>query len=164
MTLFQLLLILHILAVLIGFGPTFAFPLIARLGQKNPQHARFAVELTDFIAQRLTIPLMVIVPFLGLGLIWTGNYDLWRSEWLVVSIGIYTVLFFYAVLVQNPLGAKMLKAMEEAPSAPSAEAGAPLELAAMGRKAALGGLFMTLAIIAIVVLMVWRPGADFVAP
>ncbi len=71
---------LHILLVIAAFGPTFAYPLIGALGQRNPQHAGFAIEVSEFISRRLTLPLAVLVPFTGLALIFTGKHQLWQSD------------------------------------------------------------------------------------
>jgi hypothetical protein len=45
------------------------------------------------------------------------------------------------------------------PGAPPAGAEPPAEVAALGRKLQFGGMFLGLMILAILVLMVWRPGS-----
>lgn len=42
-------LILHVLAVVVAFGPTFAFPLIAAFGRKHPQFAVAALHISELI-------------------------------------------------------------------------------------------------------------------
>lgn len=171
---FQIFLILHILAVLVAFGPDFSFPLIARLGQKNPRHGAFATEVVEQIERRMTIPLAVAVPLLGLGLIYTGHFDLWHSTWLVIAVILYPIVFFFALFVQLPNGAKLLRMMQdmekagpppggESEPAPVAGAtGPPPEFLAQVKKVQLGGAALALAIVFFVVLMVWRPGSTFV--
>jgi hypothetical protein len=154
---FHLWLILHIMAVVAAFGPTFAFGLIAALGQKKPQHAAFAVEVMDTIQRRMTIPVAVAVPILGTLLIYTGHFDLWKSEWLLIAIGLYIVLFGFAVFVQNPNSARMLQLLSAPP--PPGTAGPPPEVAALGKKLQMGGAFLGVLILSILVLMVWRPGS-----
>jgi Predicted integral membrane protein (DUF2269) len=154
-TWFQFWLILHILAVVAAFGPTFAFGLIFAVAQREPMHMGFAAEITEVIQRRMTIPLAVIVPFLGLALIITGRFDLWKSEWLVVAIILYTILFFFALLVQNRNGAKLVRLLKDLP--PGTQP--PADVPALGRKLQMGGAFMGLMFVAILVLMVWRPGS-----
>ncbi len=165
-------LFLHILLVIVAFGPALAFPLIGVLGQRNPRHAAFAVEVTEFISRRLTIPLAVLVPFAGLALIYTGRHQLWQSEWLIISIVLFTILFFYALFVQLPTGAKLLRAIQSMPPPPQAmpggeppaasappPAGPPPEVARLGKRIQMGGMFLSLMVLTILLLMVWQPGA-----
>lgn len=159
---FTFWLLLHILSVIVAFGPTFAFPLVAAYGQKHPQFALATIEIGELITKRLVIPLAVIVPFLGLALIYTGHIDLWGSTWLLIAIPLYIVLFFFAVLVQDRNSARALQLLKSMPPGPPPEGAAPPpELVALGRKLQLGGMFLTLLLLAIILLMVWRPGNCF---
>lgn len=159
-TWFQFWLILHIMAVVAGLGPTFAFGLIFAFAQRQPTHMGFAVEVTDAIQRRMTVPLAAIVPFLGLALIITGRFDLWKSEWLIIAIVLFTILFFFALLVQNRNSSRLvqlMKAMPPGPPPPGTEP--PAEVTALGKKLQMGGAFMGLLFVTILVLMVWRPGS-----
>jgi len=159
-TWFDLWLILHIFAVMIAFGPTFLFGAIVALGRKKPQHMAFAAEVTDFLERRVTIPVAAVVPFLGLAMIFTGHFNLWKSEWLIISIILYTITFAFGVLVQNKNSARMVELLNSMPPGPPpAGAEPPAEVATLGRKLQMGGAFLGLMILAILVLMVWRPGS-----
>src|SRR6266571_823968 len=105
---FTFFLIVHILAVLVAFGPSFGYPIIGALIAKHPQHAVFGTEVIETIATRMTVPLAVVVPLSGTGLIYNVHIDLWHSEWLVISIVLYTAMFIYGVFVQTRTGAKLL--------------------------------------------------------
>jgi len=150
---------LHILAVIVAFGPTAAFGIIAAYGQRNPQWAVPSTAIMDLIEKRLTVPLAVVVPLFGTALIFTAHVDLWRSEWLLLAIVLYTLLFFYAVLVQVPTTTKLLHALEAAPQGPPA-AGTELssEVATLGNRVRMGGILLSVLLVVILVLMVWRPG------
>ena len=159
-TWFDLWLILHILAVMIAFGPSFLFGAIAAMGQKQPEHVAFAAEVTDFLEGRVTIPLAVIVPFLGLALIFTGHFNLWKSEWLIIAIILYIITFAFGVGVQNRNSAAMVRLLKSMPPGPPPPgAPAPPEVVALGKKLQFGGMFLAVMIVAILVLMVWRPGS-----
>lgn len=171
MTLFQFVLFLHILVAIVGFGPSFAYPFIGREGAKDPAHARFALHVVEVIATRLAYPLIVIMPFLGLWLIYLRDWDLWQSEWLVISIAIYVTAFTFSVLVQTPTAMKLLKKMEgmeagasgppggQAPAA--GQGGPPPEIARLVKRVQLGGAFLGLMVVSITLLMVWKPGGTF---
>jgi hypothetical protein len=159
---FTFWLLLHIVAVIVAFGPTFAVPFVAAYGQKHPQFALATIDIGVLIQRRLVVPLAVIVPFLGLALIYTGHYDLWGSTWLLVAISLYIVMFFFAVLVQDRNSVRALQILKSMPPGSPPEGGAPpAELAALGRRLQMGGIFLTLMLLAIILLMVWRPGSCF---
>ena len=150
----------HILAVIVAFGPTFAFPLIGGMAGKHPQHSAILTEVIDTIERRMTIPLAVVVPFLGLGLIYTGHFSLWKSEWLVISIVLYIVAFSFAIFVQNRNSAALVRTLRDIPPGPPppGATGPPPQIAALVNKTRIGGIFLTVLVVAIAILMVWRPG------
>lgn len=160
---FTLWLYLHILTVIVAFGPTFAFPLMSAYAGKHPEAAPTVVHLVDRIEARMTLPIAVVVPFLGLALIFSGHIDLWHSTWLLVAIPLYIVAFFFALLVQARNSARLVRAIGSMPPGPPPEgaAGPPPEIAALTKKLQLGGTFLTVMIVVILLLMVWRPGECF---
>jgi hypothetical protein len=151
---------LHILAVIVAFGPTAAFGLIGAYAQRNPQWAVPSTAIMDLIERRLTVPLAVVVPLLGTALIFTAHVDLWHSEWLLLAIVLYTLLFFYAVLVQVPTTTNLLHALEALPPGPppAGSTGPPPEIAKLGARVRFGGILLSVLLVTILVLMVWRPG------
>jgi hypothetical protein len=168
---FTFYLIVHLLGVLMAFGPIFAFPILGSLLAKHPQHAVYAIEVIDTIEKRLTIPLAVIVPLAGTGLIFTAHIDLWHSEWLIIAIVMYIAAFFFAVTVQAPTGSRLLHMLQSMPAGPPPAAGGPPpvagaggpppEVAAMTRKLRLGGMYLTFSVVVIMILMIWQPGGAF---
>jgi uncharacterized membrane protein len=164
----------HVLIAIAAFGPTFAFPFISRFAQKDPRNALVVSEILHGIESRITIPAAVVMPFVGLALIYLGHYDLWKSEWLVISIALYTVTFFFSAIVQNRNALKMVDLMKSMPPPPAGmqpEAGMapvaggggpPPAVIELARKLSMGGAFITVMLVAIIVLMVWKPGASFV--
>lgn len=158
---FILFLTLHILAVIVAFGPTFAFPLIGAMIEKSPQHALVLTEVMHKIETRMTIPLAVVVPLLGTALIFTapGNIDLFKSEWLLAAIGLYIVAFSFAVGVQTRTVNRLVGVMQAMPAGPPPEGAAPPpEIARLAKKAKLGGMFLTVLVVVVLILMVWKPG------
>ncbi|MEO8510853.1 MAG: DUF2269 family protein [Chloroflexota bacterium] len=157
--LFLVFLFLHIGAAIVAFGPTFAFPLIAAAGQKNPQHAAFAAELSERIESKVVLPLALSMPVTGALLIITGDVNLFQP-WLLAAIAIYLVAISYSVVVQGPAGrelAHILGAMSPG-AAGSGEAavisGPPPRVAELGAKLQRGGMLLAALLVAIVVLMV----------
>lgn len=170
MTWSEFWLILHILSAIIGLGPTFAFSVIGKAAQKEPAHANFALRTSELIEKQLVLPMTIVLPLFGTALILTRRWWIWSSEWLLIAIVIYVVAFSFANLVQNRWVSRMVQLTgghAAAGAAPiggvapvaGAQMGPPPELLAVSKKVTLGGIFLSLALIAIVVMMVWKPGA-----
>jgi hypothetical protein len=133
-------LVLHILAVIIAFGPAMAmFPFVATMGQKMPQHA----------------PLAVTVPLSGVGLIYTGHVDFWGSEWLLASTVLFIAAFFFATVVQKRNSGKLLAMVRQMPPGPPpAGAAPPAELVTLAKRLRIGGMYLGASVFVILILMV----------
>src|SRR5207248_153222 len=151
---FTFYLVMHILFVIVAFGPTFTFPSISAMAQKDPGHAVAYVRVIEFIERRMTIPLAVLIPLFGTGLIYTapGRIDLWKSEWLVISIVLYIAAFSFAVFVQTKNAARMLHLMQQMPAGPPPPgATPPPEIVALGKRLQFGGMYLTASVVVILV-------------
>ena len=89
MSLFGLLLFLHVLGAIVGFGPSFAFPIIGAMSGKEPMHANFATRVSYAISHRLVWPLALLQGVTGVALIVVGSVDLTQNLWLDVSLVLY---------------------------------------------------------------------------
>jgi hypothetical protein len=157
---FTFFLWLHIMSALVAFGPTFAYPIMGAMIAKQPQHAVFVARLQESVAMRLTYPVgLVVLPLAGIGMIWKlgGLSWLFDTTWLLGGIALFLVAAVYSVAVQHPTGVKLLHALEKMPPGPPPEGstGPPPEIAAMVKKLKMGGMFLTLMVIAIMVIMVF---------
>jgi uncharacterized membrane protein len=155
--LFPWLLFLHVLGAIIAFGPTFAFPIIGAMGGKEPQHANFATRASHVVGQRLVEPLAISMAITGVGMILvTGRNLADRGNWwLGIAIVIYVIALSFSLLVQNRNVARII-GLTSAPPPPGAS-GPPPELPPLVKRVQQGGMFLTVAIVAIVFLMVVKP-------
>ncbi|HYM84798.1 MAG TPA: DUF2269 family protein [Candidatus Dormibacteraeota bacterium] len=156
---FQLFLFIHILTAIVAFGPTFAFPLIAAMGAKEPQHSNFATRVSEAIETRITIRAALTMPISGVAMILTAGID-WLQLWLILGVILYVAAVTFAVAIQTPAVERVIKLTQAAPmpAGPGAQvAGPPPELLAAVKQVQQGGMFLTVAIVAIVFLMVLRP-------
>lgn len=174
-----LFLYLHISGVIIAFGPTIAFPLIAAKAANEPMHGNFALRATHFVNQRVVEPGAVFVFLMGVGLIITKGYNPLVQLWIGLAIVLFLVAFGYSNLVQLPTIKKMIALTNQpppvvvdapqpsdqpamagpgTPAVPGAgPAGPPPEFVALAAKAARGGQFLTVMIFVILALMVVKP-------
>lgn len=172
MTWFHLFLFLHIVAAIIAFGPTFAFPLIAAQARKQPMHMPFALRIIEVLEERLVVPFVLSMPISGLLMAFNISIEWQHNAWLITAIAVYLAAVTFSVTVQAPTVKKMLAmvspgahggapAMAPVPAGPgAAHAGPPPAFLALARRMQLGGMALSVAFFVIVVLMIWKPGGN----
>lgn len=176
--LFPWFLLLHVLGAIIAFGPTFAFPVIGSMGDREPMHANFATRASHTIADRLVEPVAISMLVTGVAMIWSAGINPFVPEyrWLLVAIAIYLVALAFSVLVQRRAVMRLIEmtgghgggASAAAPSATpggapagppahGAPAGPPPALAATIGSVQRNGMLLAVALVIIVFLMVVKP-------
>jgi uncharacterized membrane protein len=158
MSLFALVLFLHVMGAILAFGPTFAYSIAGAMGGAEPQHANFSLRVGEATGKRLVYPLAVLQGITGLALIAIGNIPLFSTPWLLVGITLYVIALVYALTVQRNAVHHAIE-LTSAPPPAGAPAGPPPELMATVKKIQRGGMFLGLLIVIIVFLMVVKPGA-----
>jgi hypothetical protein len=151
-------LFLHIAAAIIAFGPTFAFPIIGSLLEKNPASAHFAVEVMHKIETRLVLPVALTMIVSGIGLIFAASIDLTKTPFLGVAIVLYLIALSIAVFNQIPTTSKLLEATASGPPPGAPPGPPPPHIAALIKRAQVGGQALTGLLIVIIFLMVVKPG------
>ena len=99
---------LHITAVMVGFGATFAesvmFPVAMRL---SPRHLPYVHRLQLTLNQFFAVPGLVIVIATGFYQVSDGNWELgdfWLSATLTIVIVIAALIIFYFIPADRRLG------------------------------------------------------------
>jgi uncharacterized membrane protein len=156
---YEFSLFLHITAVMIGFGATFAeaitFPVAMKL---NPRHLPYVHRLQLAINQWLTTPAMVIVLATGFYQVADADWDLgdfWLSGSFLIVIIIGGLLGAYFIPTDRKLGAMIER---EIAAAPEGEFKPSEEYLAKGRVEGMVGTITGLLLVAAVYLMVTKPG------
>jgi hypothetical protein len=151
-------LFLHIYAAIIAFGPTFVFPLVGPMLEKNPQHALFGYRIFEVIENRLVVPVALTMPISGVGLIATTTIDIVHTAWLLAGVILYVIAILIALLNQVPATAHAIGILEGAHAGEGGGEGPPAGLMAQVNRARIGGMILALLLITIVILMVTKPG------
>jgi hypothetical protein len=119
---YELSLFLHITAVVVGFGATFAeavmFPVAMRL---NPRHLPYVHALQLAINRYMATPALLIVLITGLYQVSEGDWDLgsfWISATFAIVIIIGGLLGAYFVPADRRLGAMVTRELEAAGDGP----------------------------------------------
>lgn len=149
-------LFLHITAAIVAFGPTFAFPFLGAMSAKEPQHGNFVARAIELVGRRLIVPFSLMMLITGVILIFVGGWNLLENEWLLIALILYVIAFVFSVAVQGRNGRRLIELTREPP--PAGASGPPPELANVLRRIRLGGIFLNLLVVAIVALMVLKPG------
>ena len=161
MRLTNFLLTLHIMGAIVGFGATFAFPFIGAMAQKEGAPVVWFLRLTHVIESKLVTPITATLqPGTGAGLI-IISHNQWnpfvsRNRWLLAALIIYIVAFSFALFVQTPRTSKAIRMAENNEFGP--------EFGGLMKKLAMGGQFLTVMLLTIIVLMVTKPGSHFFHP
>ena len=151
---------LHVTAVVIGFGATFAeaimFPVAMKL---DPRHLPYVHKLQLAINQRMATPALVVIIATGMYQVEEGGLsygDAWISGTFAIAIVLGGLLGGYFMPADRRLGALAAREVEAAGDGPVTlseeyRRGARVE-------GAVGGL-TGLLIVAAIFLMVTKPGA-----
>jgi uncharacterized membrane protein len=162
MSLFTILLFVHVMGAIIAFGPSFAFAIIGSMGGKEPMHANFALRLTHRISHGLLWPLILLQGLTGIGLVLTipGGIDLTKALWLDIGVVLYIFALGFSYFVQTPRLVKLIEMTSTPPPPPApgaAPSGPPPALMALVKGSQQGGMLLGLIAVVIVFLMVTKP-------
>ena len=176
MSWFHFWLSLHVTAAIVAFGPTFVFPLIGSMMAKNPMHANFALRVDEAIEDRLVIPFALTMPVSGLAMAWIVHVQWEHNPWLIAALVLYTTALTIAIFMQRPAIHKLIEMTSHAPAGaqpgaapvpaavgagPGAQvAGPPPEMLRIINGVKMRGMLLTLLLLSIIVLMVWKPGGN----
>jgi uncharacterized membrane protein len=123
-TSYEFSLFLHITAVMVGFGATFAesvmFPVAMRL---SPRHLPYVHRLQLTLNQFFAVPGLVIVLATGFFQVSDGDWDLgdfWLSATLTIVIVIAALIIFYFIPADRRLGPMVERELDAAGEGPIA--------------------------------------------
>ena len=171
--LYRFLVFLHVLAVIVGFGSTFVYPLLGNEAKKHPGlEAKGISNANQLAGQRLTEPAIYAAGALGVVLVFVGPFE-WEDPWVGLSLVLYVAALFFSLFVHQPNLKRMdalvneLAAMGPPPEGATGgpPAGGPppqvVEMEQRGKAAARNGGILHLAFVVILVLMVWGARGGF---
>ena len=159
MSSYELSLFIHVAAVMIGFGSTFAeavmFPVAMKMGPRNlPYVHRLQLTINQFFA----VPALVLVIATGLYQMAEGNWeygDLWVSGSLTIVVIIGVLLLAYFI----PADRRLLPLVEqEIADAGSGEVTLSEDYLRAARNEGVAGTITGILLVVAVFLMVAKPG------
>lgn len=159
-TTYELSLFVHISAIMVGFGATFAEAVMFPVAMKmNPRHLPYVHRLQLAINQYLTTPALVIVIATGIYQVSEGNWDFgsfWVSATFAIVIVIGGLLGAYFIPTDRRLGPMVEGEIE---AAVGGEVVLSAEYQRHARREGMVGTLTGVLLVAAVYLMVVKPGA-----
>lgn len=147
---YDVVLTVHILAVVVAFGVVFSYPVLdAWFRSAVPGNVAKLHELHVLLAQRVITPAMTVVLLAGLYLSFQDPWSL-GDPWISMTFAILLVLFGLTGAVLIPADKRLVELANQDATSREYEA-------ARKRADAFGGLALLLVVIAIF-LMVVKPG------
>jgi uncharacterized membrane protein len=159
---YKLLLLLHILAVVVGIGAVMLNGLYAAQAQRRPGAPGRAVSEANFAVSQIAEKVIYLIPVFGILLVLVSD-KAWKfsQTWVWLSLLLYIAALGVATGVMTPGHRRINGLLAEMENTPPPAGGAPpqvVELQQVGQRMAMGGAFLDLAVVALIALMVWKPG------
>ena len=156
MDLFKLLLFLHVIAAIAAFGPGFASMIVGPMVAKEPQHANFYARTQVAAGRKLVTPVSITLAITGIGMILDRGWGTLTADkhWLEAGILLYVIAVVVAIAFQAPAGRRLVELTSQ-PPAP--DAGPSPELRAAAGRVRMGGIVLSLLVVAITYLMIAKP-------
>ena len=148
---YSVVLAVHVMAIVLAFGVTFAYPIIGPfMGKNHPGSLRAVHEVQVRIGKLLITPMATLA--LATGIYMASDHDLFDRIWVQVPMGILIVLLGLGGAFFSP---QEKRAAELAPA--EGQPPTPEYLAIVQRVAKVGALSSLLVLVAIF-FMVTKPG------
>ena len=140
---------LHILfaIVAVGFNASYAVWLVR--GQRDPQHLEFAVRGVKFMDDYLANPCYLLLLLSGLAMAFFVGHWGWQP-WIVAALVLWVILMAVGYRVYTPTLSKQIRTLAaEGPESPAYKA--------LDRRQNVVGIALVVLVLAILVLMVFKP-------
>lgn len=162
---YRIVFVLHLMTAIAGFGGVLLNGLYGAEAKKRQGVGGLAIGEANLAVSKLAEKVIMTVPVFGILLVILSD-DTWEftQPWVVISMMLFVISMAFALLVQvhnaermNALAAELVAAGPP----PAGASGPPPQVAAMEaleKKLAVGGAFLSFALLVMVALMVFKPG------
>ena len=165
-TVYGIVLLLHILSAIVGFGGVQLNGLYAQEAQQRPGREGVAINQAVWAVSKVAEVFIYLTFVFGVLLVLLSESDLisFSDLWISLSILLYLVgiglshaILFPSVRKANALAEELSRTEGPPPGAqgPPAEV---VQLEALGKKIGMTDMVLKLLLVAILFLMIWKPG------
>ena len=147
--LYKFVLLLHILSVVVGIGATMLNGVYGAKAKAAGGPAAGAIATANFEVTMIAEKVIYTIPIWGILLVVMSD-DAWSMSqfWIWASLVLFVVALGIAHGVMVPTTKKLL----------AIGGSDPAQAEACGKKLAAGGMTLNLLIVALIALMIWKPG------
>jgi len=141
----------HILLAIVAVGSNVTYGIWQARAAREPQHVGWALRGVKFLDDRIANPAYLLLGAVGVAMVLIGPWE-FEAPWIAISIGLYVALALVGFGLYSPTLSRQIRVYEsDGPDAP--------EFHALGRRGRLLGILLAVIVVAIVALMVLKPGA-----
>jgi hypothetical protein len=98
---------IHVMAMIVAFGPLFAFPLfIAVTERRDPLSLPVVLRAVNTTERMVVVPATALVGFTGVYQAIDGPFAFDRDEWMTIGFVLYLLVFGLLVFLVEPLRAQ----------------------------------------------------------
>jgi uncharacterized membrane protein len=164
---YKIVFMLHILSIIVGFGGVMLNGIYGSEAKKRKGIGGVAIGEANVHVSEIAEKVIMTIPVWGILLVLMSD-GVWEfsQAWVGLAIVLYIAALAFAMFVQlknakrmNELASEL--AMAGAPPAGGAPSGPPpqvAEMEALGKKLGMGGAFLSVMVVVIIYLMVFKPG------
>ena len=164
---YGVVLLLHLIAVIAGLGPTFAYPIFGSVAkQRGGSEGEAISRATLDVAGRLEFAVFAI-PVFGLLLVFMSDDAISLGDgWIIAGIVLYAIALYISLGLHTPNLRRMNDLQRELvamgpPPAGAAPSGPPPQVAELeerGKRAGMYGGILHLLLLLLLIDMIWKPG------
>jgi uncharacterized membrane protein len=160
---FKFVLLLHLVAVVAGFGPVCLNGLYGIKAKRRGGAEGVAIGTANFEVSKIAEYFIYAVPILGFALVGMSDKIYKFSQawvWLALVLYLVGLAVSHAIVIPSHRRMNVVTA-ELAAAGPSAGGGRPPQVAEveqLERKLSIAGPFLNLLVVVIIALMIWKPG------
>jgi uncharacterized membrane protein len=151
MDLYPWLKLAHIVLAIVAVGSNVTYGIWQVRAAREPQHVGWALRGVKFLDDRIANPAYVLLGAVGVAMVLIGPWK-FETPWLAIAIGLYVALAAVGFGLFSPTLSRQIRVYET-------DGAASDEFVALGRRSRVLGLLLAVIVLAIVSLMVLKPGA-----
>ena len=167
-TAYKIVFMLHILSVIVGFGGVMLNGVYGSEAKKRKGVGGVAIGEANVHVSEIAEKVIMTVPVWGILLVILSD-GVWKFSqlWVGLAIVLFLATFAFAMFVQLKNAKRMNELANELamagapPAGGAAPAGPPpqvAEMEALGKQLGMGGAFLSVMVVVLVYLMVFKPG------
>jgi len=166
---YKFFLLLHLTLVIVGFGSSFVYPVLATKSKSMDWKERYAIDHATFGVQKYLTSIPIYAAIVAGIILVVLSDTVWEFKQTWVSVAF--VVSLVAILIATLLHAPNLKAMDalleklaSGTAKPGNDGGPPKEVAELEERTSKAGMFgglLHLCFAILIIDMIWKPGLGF---